>query len=113
MENCIFCKIARQEIPAKLVYEDDTIVAFHDVNPGAPVHILVIPRKHIPGIMALSDDTDLIGNIMMVVKKLAQETGIAESGFRVVVNSGEDAGQSVPHIHFHLLGGRHLKWPPG
>ncbi|MHB1000971.1 MAG: histidine triad nucleotide-binding protein [Armatimonadota bacterium] len=114
MDSCIFCKIADHEIPANIAYEDDYIIAFHDLNPAAPTHILVIPKKHIPGIMSLTDeDNELIGRIMQVVKTLAQTEGIADEGFRVVVNYGENAGQSVGHIHFHLLGGRQLKWPPG
>ena len=114
MEDCIFCKIARHEIASKVVYEDDEIMAFRDVNPVAPTHILAIPKRHIPGIMSLTEeDMGLIGNIMLTIRKLAQETSIAEDGFRVVVNHGARAGQSVPHLHFHLLGGRGMTWPPG
>lgn len=114
MEDCIFCKIARHEIPAQVVYEDELVLAFKDLNPGAPVHVLVIPKKHISGITELSvEDAELVGTIILTVKKIAEDTDISASGFRVVVNSGPDAGQSVPHMHFHLLGGREMTWPPG
>jgi histidine triad (HIT) family protein len=114
MENCIFCKIARGDIKTDAVYENDRIIAFKDLNPGAPVHILIIPKAHISGVMALEDaDKSLVGEIFLVARHLAEQFGIAEDGFRVVVNSGENAGQSVPHLHFHLLGGRKLGWPPG
>jgi histidine triad (HIT) family protein len=114
METCIFCKIARGEIPAQVVYEDDEITAFKDINPGAPVHILLIPKRHIPGVVSLTDgDAELITRIILTANKLAEEFGVARDGFRVVVNQGANAGQSVPHLHFHLLGGRALGWPPG
>ncbi len=114
MEGCIFCKIVRNEIPAQLVYQDNLILAFRDVNPVAPVHVLIIPKKHITGVLELSEsDSETIQRIWLVIPKLAQELGVAEKGFRVVVNSGSAAGQSVPHLHFHLLGGRALSWPPG
>jgi len=112
--ECIFCKIANGEIPTEKVYEDDRIIAFKDVNPGAPVHILIIPKKHIPGLSALTeDDTALMGKIILIAAQLAKEMSVSESGFRIVANNGPDAGQSVGHIHFHLLGGRKLGWPPG
>lgn len=114
MEGCIFCRIAEHEIPAQIAYEDDEVVAFHDTNPVAPVHILVIPKRHIAGVAVVGEeDASLIGRIVSVVNKLAVEASIAGSGFRVVVNQGRQAGQSVPHLHFHLLGGRALAWPPG
>ncbi|MHB0939555.1 MAG: histidine triad nucleotide-binding protein [Armatimonadota bacterium] len=113
-EDCLFCKIANQQIPVPLVYQDDELAAFRDINPAAPVHILIVPRRHIPGVPALTDaDAGMVGKIFRVAAELARQEGIAESGFRVVVNSGPDAGQSVQHIHFHLLGGRPLAWPPG
>jgi len=113
-DDCIFCKIANQEVSVPLVYLDERLAAFRDINPGAPVHILIVPKKHISGILELTDvDADLVGNIVQVAAELARQEGIAESGFRVVVNSGPDAGQSVQHLHFHLLGGRKLGWPPG
>ena len=114
MGECIFCMIAKHEIPSQVVYEDEEIVAFKDLNPGAPVHILIIPKRHIPGLMALSEeDTALVGRIVLAANHLAEESAIAKSGFRIVTNCGEDAGQSVPHLHFHLLGGRPMGWPPG
>lgn len=114
MDRCIFCRIADHEIPVKAVYEDDMIIAFPDVNPVAPVHVLIIPKEHVPGIPALAESNiGAVTRIWEVIPRLAEELGVAESGFRVVVNSGEAAGQSVPHLHFHLLGGRTLGWPPG
>jgi histidine triad (HIT) family protein len=114
MNDCIFCKIARHEIPGQTVYEDDELMAFRDVRPVAPVHILIIPKRHIPSLFEIEEnDSPLMGRIVVLAKRLADEDGIAQQGFRLVVNSGEHAGQSVPHIHFHLLGGRSLGWPPG
>ena len=112
--SCLFCKIIQGEIPCKKVYEDDRILAFHDINPQAPVHVLIISKKHIPGIPQLVEEDDLImGQIMRTAHKIADELNIAEQGYRVVVNSGKNAGQEVFHIHFHLLGGRSMNWPPG
>jgi len=114
MEDCIFCKIARHEIPAGIMYEDDDVVAFNDLNPVAPVHILIIPKKHISKITDMTDgDAPLMGRIMLTAKRLAEQNGVADEGFRVVVNQGRGAGQSVFHIHFHLLAGRPFGWPPG
>jgi histidine triad (HIT) family protein len=114
MNDCLFCGIVEGRIKGTVVYQDESVVAFKDVRPQAPVHILIVPRKHVATILDLeTNDQAVIGQIFFVVKKLAREQGIAESGFRVVVNSGADAGQSVFHLHFHLLGGRHLGWPPG
>jgi histidine triad (HIT) family protein len=114
MEGCIFCRIIKREIPSQIVCEDDLVLAFNDVNPGAPVHVLIVPKKHIPGVNALTDeDRDLVGRIVLVAQKLARERSIAEDGYRVVVNQGANAGQSVGHLHFHLLGGRPMSWPPG
>jgi len=113
-DDCIFCKIANQDIPVELVYQDYLLAAFRDINPAAPVHILIVPRKHIGGVLELMDiDAEMLGKIFEVAAGLARREGIAESGFRIVVNSGPDAGQSVRHIHFHLLGGREMAWPPG
>lgn len=114
MTDCIFCKIANKEI-GKLVYEDDLVAAFDDVNPQAPVHVLIIPKKHIARLSDVSDgeDADLMGHIVVVAGKIAKERGVAEAGYRLVTNCNEAAGQSVWHIHFHLLGGRELGWPPG
>jgi len=113
-QECIFCKIARHEIPSQIVYEDEDVVAFKDLNPVAPVHILIIPKKHISGVMAVTDEnSDILGKIFLAAKTLASDTGIDKTGFRVVANHGKEAGQSVFHLHFHLLGGRALSWPPG
>ena len=113
-DACIFCRIANGQIPAKLAHEDDRTVAFHDIDPRAPVHVLIIPRQHIAAVDQLADgDVDLVGGMFLVARQLARELGVADSGYRLVVNSGADAGQSVDHLHMHLLGGRPLKWPPG
>lgn len=110
MEDCIFCKITKEEIPASIVYEDNDVLAFKDINPQAPVHILVIPKKHITSIIELEEnDEALIGHIFTVINKIATEQGIAESGFRVITNCGEDSGQEVKHLHFHILGGKKLR----
>ncbi|AZO95005.1 HIT domain-containing protein [Iocasia frigidifontis] len=114
MSDCIFCKIASGEMDTKLLYEDERVVVFSDIDPQAPVHLLIIPKKHISTLLDISaEDQDLIGYIYMIAAKLARENGIAEDGFRVVSNCNEDGGQSVYHIHFHLLGGRSMQWPPG
>jgi histidine triad (HIT) family protein len=114
MSDTIFGKIIRKEIPAKLVHEDEFCVAFHDVNPQAPVHVLLIPKKHIVSIDDLEpEDAPLLGHLWWIVKQLGRQLGIAESGYRVVVNCGKNAGQSVDHLHFHILGDRTLLWPPG
>lgn len=112
--DCLFCKIAAGEIPAKLVYEDDKAVAFDDINPQAPHHTLIIPRKHIATANdILPEDNALIGHLFQVAKKLAGDLGIADEGYRLVMNCNQGAGQTVFHIHAHLLGGRPLSWPPG
>jgi histidine triad (HIT) family protein len=114
MSDCLFCGIVEGKIKANLVYQDAAAVAFKDIAPKAPVHILIIPRQHIVSVSDIAEqDRDLIGQIFQVAAKLAHEQGIADSGYRVVVNSGADAGQSVFHLHFHLLGGRQMTWPPG
>ena len=112
--DCLFCNIIAGKIPGTIVHEDDGIVAFEDVNPQAPVHILIVPRRHIRGMNDLvKDDAGIIGQVHLVAKKIAREKGIAGSGYRLVCNCGPDAGQAVEHIHFHLLGGRAMSWPPG
>lgn len=114
MDGCIFCKIIRNEIPAKKVYEDELVVAIEDIAPVAPVHFLIMPRKHIVSSLGLvPEDDTLIGHIFQTAARLARENGVAEEGFRIVNNTNAGAGQSVFHIHFHLLAGRHLTWPPG
>jgi histidine triad (HIT) family protein len=113
MADTIFKKIIAKDIPANIIYEDDTCLAFHDVAPQAPTHVLVIPKKEIESIDALEDDDQAtIGHLWMVIRNLARELHL-DDGYRVVVNCGRDGGQSVDHLHFHLLGGRQLKWPPG
>jgi histidine triad (HIT) family protein len=110
----IFEKIIAREIPAKIIWEDDDAIAFHDVNPQAPVHVLIVPKKVIPRLGAAGDaDGAVLGKLLLVAGRLAKELGIEKSGYRVVVNSGPDAGESVPHLHVHLLGKRALAWPPG
>ncbi|WP_235811152.1 histidine triad nucleotide-binding protein [Syntrophomonas wolfei] len=112
--DCLFCKIVNREIPAELVYEDERIVAIKDINPAAPVHILLIPREHIVSLdQASNENVELLGCIQTTAAKLARELGIADKGYRLVNNCGEWGGQSVLHLHYHLLGGRQLAWPPG
>ena len=113
-EDCLFCKILAGDIPADIVYESETAIAFRDINPQAPTHVLVIPRKHISTINDLDEfDRTLVGDLFMAAKEIAAEAGIDESGYRAVMNCNEGAGQSVFHIHLHVLGGRGLTWPPG
>jgi len=110
----IFAKIARGEVPVEVVYEDEHVVAFKDINPQAPVHALVIPKKPIENVLALtSGDRELAGAVLLAAGEVARRLGVAESGVRVVFNAGTDAGQTVPHLHAHVLGGRALAWPPG
>ncbi len=111
--DCLFCKIAAGEIPAKKLYEDDTAVAFADIEPQAPVHILMIPRKHIPSLAHLAPgEEQIVGHLHAVANRLALEKGL-EKGFRTVMNTGQHGGQTVAHLHLHLLGGRSMGWPPG
>ena len=113
MADCIFCKIAAGEIPSKKAYEDDQILAFYDLDPQAPVHILIIPKEHISSANELTEENGpLLGHIFAAAAKLAKELGL-EKGYRIVNNCGEDGGQTVRHLHFHLLGGRSMEWPPG
>ncbi len=119
MGECIFCRIVSGEIPSRKVYEDESVYAFHDINPVAPVHILIVPRKHIVGVQSLEpEDECLVGHMFYVARKIAQEQGIAPAedlsrGYRLVFNVGKDAGQTVFHLHLHLIGGRAMGWPPG
>lgn len=109
MSDCIFCKIINKEIPSEVVFEDEQVLAFKDINPVAPVHLLVIPRKHMESLNDIeAEDQALVGHILIVAKRLAQEFGIAESGYRVVNNCGDDGGQVVKHLHFHVIGGKPL-----
>lgn len=111
--DCIFCKIAKGEIPSKKAYEDDKLLAFYDLDPQAPVHILIIPKEHISSVMELTcENSSIVAYIFETAAKLAKELGL-DNGFRVVNNCGPDGGQTVQHLHFHLLGGRSMKWPPG
>lgn len=113
-KDCLFCRIINRELPAKMVHEDDEFIAFNDINPQAPTHILVVPRRHIAGLNDTTpEDADLLGRLHLLAAQLAQQRGIAESGYRTVLNTGRGAGQSIFHLHLHLLGGRGLRWPPG
>jgi histidine triad (HIT) family protein len=113
-QDCLFCKIAAGEIPSEFVYEDDTCVAFNDISPQAPTHILVIPRKHV-GSLAESEtaDCEMLGHLLLTAGRIAESKGFAEDGYRVVINTNEDGGQTVFHLHVHLLGGRKFIFPPG
>lgn len=114
MAECVFCKIAQGEMPATIVHEDEHVVAFRDLHPKAPTHILLIPRKHVASLNDLGEEHDaVVGHLVRVAAKLAGDEEIAGRGYRLVANCGRDAGQSVDHVHFHLLGGRALGWPPG
>ncbi|MGB3861323.1 MAG: histidine triad nucleotide-binding protein [Candidatus Aminicenantaceae bacterium] len=114
MDECIFCKIVNKEIPAKVVYEDDKIIVFDDINPQAPVHVLLIPKEHYTSLNDISEENkDLLGHILFKARQVAQEKGVKESGYRIVLNTARDSGQDVFHIHFHVLGGRRMTWPPG
>lgn len=113
MADCLFCRIARGELAADVVYEDEKVMAFRDINPQAPVHILLIPKKHYSSLLDLTaEDHELMAHILLTLKELGQRPDLA-GGFRTVINTGEDGGQLVKHLHFHLLGGRPLGWPPG
>jgi histidine triad (HIT) family protein len=113
VSDCIFCRIAAKTIPSKIVYEDDQAVAFEDVNPQAPVHLLVIPRRHVASLDAAQEDAALLGHLLRTCAVVAGHKGLSQSGYRVVTNTGSDAGQTVFHIHLHVLGGRGMRWPPG
>lgn len=114
MEDCIFCKVAKGEMDADIVYSDEQVVAFKDINPQAPVHILVIPRRHIRSILELGeDDSELLGRIIEAIRGVVEEQGLAGRGVRILTNVEREAGQSVFHLHFHVLGGRRMLWPPG
>jgi histidine triad (HIT) family protein len=113
-QNCIFCKIVTGQIGGPPLYQDEHVTAFKDINPQAPLHVLVIPNKHIVSLNeAAAEDRDLLGHLVLTAAKLAEQEGIAKSGYRLVTNTGPNGGQSVFHLHLHLLGGRRLTWPPG
>ena len=112
MEDCLFCKIIKGEIPSTKVYEDDNFFAFKDIAPVAPVHVLVIPKKHVASIAALTEeDADVAGKMLFAIQKVAQELGLDKDGYRVILNTGEKAGQTVHHMHAHILGGKEMAWP--
>ncbi len=114
MSTCLFCKIINREIPASIVYEDEQVLAFNDIGPQAPTHVLLVPKRHIPSLNELTADDDrLVGELVRRAAAIAKERGIAASGFRTIFNTNREAGQSVFHIHLHLLGGRLMQWPPG
>jgi Diadenosine tetraphosphate (Ap4A) hydrolase and other HIT family hydrolases len=114
MDNCIFCKIIQGDIPCSKVYEDEKIIAFNDINPEAPIHVIIIPKEHINSVNDLTEaNADIVSYIFVKTKEIANKLGIGESGYRLVSNCGEHGGQTVQHLHFHLLGGRLLSWPPG
>ncbi len=114
MIDCTFCRIIAHELDGEFVYEDDEIVAFHDINPQAPVHVLIVPKKHIRSLNELTpEDVPIVGKMALVAQKVARDLGVAERGYRLVWNTGEDAGQWIYHVHVHLLGGRKMTWPPG
>ena len=110
--DCLFCRIVRGEIPAKVVAETEDAVAFQDIDPKAPVHVLVIPREHVTS-LSEAQDPAMVGRLALLAAQIAEREGIADSGFRTVINTNGDAGQTVPHLHLHLLGGRPMRWPPG
>lgn len=114
MTDCIFCKISQGQIPAKVILETNTVIGFSDIAPQAPVHYLVSPKAHIRNMVELANhDSDLMASLIHAISSIATQTGISETGFRVVANTGDDGGQTVDHLHFHVLGGRSLTWPPG
>ena len=114
MADCIFCKIVQKQIPTEFLYEDDNLVAFRDINPQAPVHFLIVPKKHIANLLELKgEDFPFLSGVLKAIGELTHKLGIHEAGFRVVVNTGDNGGQTVPHLPFHVLGGRFMGWPPG
>ena len=114
MADCIFCKIVSKEIPAEIVYEDDFVIAFKDLKPITPVHLLLVTKKHIPSLIDLTEeDVEIMGRLQLAARNIAEKLGFAAAGFRLVSNCGRDAEQIVPHIHYHLIAGRPLNWPPG
>jgi len=112
--DCLFCRIVRKEIPAKILFENERVLAFEDIRPKAPVHVLIIPKDHFASLNEAPDGTEtLLGEILLRAREIAREKGIGESGYRIVLNTAQDSGQEIFHIHFHILGGRRLAWPPG
>ncbi len=114
MKDCIFCKLMNREIPTEVIYEDEKCFAFRDINPQAPQHILIIPKKHIPSLNEIKDESEeVLGHLLKVIPLIAEKLGLTEKGYRIVINCGKSAGQEVFHLHIHLLGGRKFSWPPG
>lgn len=113
MSDCVFCRIVAGVIPSQKVFEDDHVLAIRDTNPQAPVHVLILPKKHITSVLAADADPVLIGTVVQAAARVARQERVAEGGFRLLTNTGPDGGQAVPHLHFHLLGGRRMAWPPG
>jgi histidine triad (HIT) family protein len=114
MEDCIFCKIINKKIPASIVFEDEKMIAFNDINPQAPIHILLIPREHFASLNEIPEEKKtILSHLLLNARQIAREKGIAEKGYRIVLNTERDSGQEVLHIHLHLLGGRRMHWPPG
>ncbi len=114
MADCIFCEIVNKRMKSDIVHEDDELVAFNDINPQAPVHVLIVPRKHIDSVQDMKqDDTELMSKMVLIAQKIAKKNKIDEDGYRLVVNYGVNGGQTVPHLHLHIMGGRRMTWPPG
>lgn len=114
MDDCLFCKIANGTVPSEKVYEDEDVIVFKDINPAAPVHLLAVPKEHIASALELNEENaDVVSHIFLVISQLAKMHGFAENGFRIVNNCGKDGGQTVGHLHFHVLAGRNIGWPPG
>ncbi len=111
--DCIFCKIVSGEIPSTVVYEDEQVIAFNDIDPQAPIHVVIIPKEHFESILSVPAGNEIISHIHTVANRIVLKLGIADKGFRLVNNCGVDGGQTVPHLHYHLLGGRYMEWPPG
>jgi histidine triad (HIT) family protein len=111
-DTCLFCRIVRREIPASIMWEDEHALAFRDIDPKAPTHVLVIPKRHFASLNEATD-APMLGRLLLAAREIAEGEGLAESGYRTVINTGGDAGQTVAHLHVHLLGGRRMKWPPG
>jgi histidine triad (HIT) family protein len=114
MNDCLFCKIISRQIPARVVYEDEAVLAFEDIRPQAPVHILLIPKDHFSSLVEASEErSGLLGRLLLLARDIARKKSLEGTGYRIVLNTGRDSGQEVPHLHFHLLGGRKMTWPPG
>lgn len=113
MSDCIFCKIGRHELASDIIYEDEEFLAFKDINPAAPVHVLLVPKKHVSSLLDEGAGEEMLGRALAQVPRIARQLGLAEDGFRLVINTGKLGGQTVNHLHFHILGGRALQWPPG